>query len=284
MSGYDAHRFREFEHAGWERAASGWERHWRGLTAGAVPALLGPLALQPGSRLLDIACGTGDGVAAARDRGATAIGIDFSERMLARARALLPADRFAAADAEALPFADDRFDAVLCNFALLHFASPDAALREMARVLRPGGRLAVTLWSEPDRMRLNGIVREAVAAAACTPADIPVGPELLPEPGAESRSTADRLVAVLTRVGLVEVGAKFIPLTRRVESAETVWDMVANGTVRTAALLRVQPPEKAAVIQKEIAARLRPYREPDGGYQIPIEAVAAYGTKPRLGR
>jgi SAM-dependent methyltransferase len=280
MPDEDAARFREFEHAGWERAASVWGQHWRGLTSAALPPLLDRLSPHPGSRLLDVACGTGDGVSAARERGAEAIGLDFSERMLDRARALLPVDRFAVADAEALPFAGDRFDAVLCNFGLLHFARPDAALREMVRVLHPEGRLAVTLWSEPDRMRLNGIVREAVDAVVCTPAAIPASPELLPEPATEPRSTADRLIAALSRVGLVEVGVDFLPLTHRIESAETLWEMAAGGTVRMAALLRAQSPETAAVIRREIDARLQAYREPDGHYQIPAEAVAAYGTKP----
>src|SRR5438067_11184439 len=84
--------FRDFEHAGWERAAPAYERHWDRLTAGTLPRLLEQVGAGPGIRLLDVACGPGAGLAAALARGAEVMGVDFSGHMLLRSRRGGPED------------------------------------------------------------------------------------------------------------------------------------------------------------------------------------------------
>src|SRR5262245_2671177 len=102
--------------------------------------------LQSGQRVLDVACGTGVLARAAALRvapGGHVIGGDINEGMLAVARRSAPAIEWHQCAAEQLPFDDGSFDAVLCQFGLMFFTDRDQAVHEMARVLRPGGRLAV---------------------------------------------------------------------------------------------------------------------------------------------
>jgi ubiquinone/menaquinone biosynthesis C-methylase UbiE len=100
-------------------------------------------ALPEGARLLDVGCGTGTLLRRLGGRFACA-GCDPAEEMLERARAANPGVDFAAASAESLPYGDGRFDAVLCIEVVRYLADPRPALRELARVLRPGGLALVT--------------------------------------------------------------------------------------------------------------------------------------------
>jgi demethylmenaquinone methyltransferase/2-methoxy-6-polyprenyl-1,4-benzoquinol methylase len=104
------------------------------------------LELVSGSRVLDLACGTGDLCRTVRADGYRPVGVDFSAGMLAAARVDAPLVR---ADAARLPFADGAFDGVTCGFALRNFVDLAAVLAECARTLRPRGRLALVDVSEP---------------------------------------------------------------------------------------------------------------------------------------
>jgi demethylmenaquinone methyltransferase / 2-methoxy-6-polyprenyl-1,4-benzoquinol methylase len=120
----------------------GQDRRWRRAVLEAVGAT-------PGQRVLDLAAGTGTSSQPFADRGAYVVPCDFSLGMLQvgkRARAHLP---FVAGDATRLPFADASFDAVTISFGLRNIGDPDAALREMLRVTRPGGLLVVCEFSSP---------------------------------------------------------------------------------------------------------------------------------------
>ncbi len=104
------------------------------------------LQLEPGDRLLDVGCGTGAGVRAASARVERAVGVDLSPKMLAEARERasgLSNVEFVEGDSEDLPFGDGEFTAVVCTTSLHHYPRPDAAAREFARVLAPGGRVVI---------------------------------------------------------------------------------------------------------------------------------------------
>src|SRR4051794_29744786 len=107
--------FREFEQAGWEdsRVVAKYHEHQSGVTTQSVDALLDAAGVRNGSRVLDVATGAGYIAAAAALRGADTIGIDFSAAQVRTARERYPSVRFDQADAEALPFDPDTFDAVV---------------------------------------------------------------------------------------------------------------------------------------------------------------------------
>jgi demethylmenaquinone methyltransferase/2-methoxy-6-polyprenyl-1,4-benzoquinol methylase len=119
----------------------GLDGRWRRLTADA--------AVRKGDRVLDAACGTGDLAIADLKAGASRVtGLDFSEAMLERARAKAPLE-WIQGDMLALPFADATFDAATVGFGVRNVADLELALRELRRVLRPGGRLAILEITQP---------------------------------------------------------------------------------------------------------------------------------------
>jgi len=121
----------------------GLDQQWRS------QALAG-IAVGPGDRLIDLACGTGDLAERAAARGARVIGADFAGEMLRNAVVRGVDARFVQADASALPFPGAWATALVCGFALRNFASLPDVLREMARVLEPGGRIALIEVDRPD--------------------------------------------------------------------------------------------------------------------------------------
>ncbi len=120
----------------------GQDRRWRREVLAAVDPV-------PGERVLDLAAGTGTSSQPFRDRGAVVVPCDFSVGMLQEGKRKLPHLPFTAGDGTQLPFADDTFDAVTISFGLRNIVDPDAGLREMLRVTRPGGRLVVCEFSSP---------------------------------------------------------------------------------------------------------------------------------------
>jgi demethylmenaquinone methyltransferase/2-methoxy-6-polyprenyl-1,4-benzoquinol methylase len=120
---------------------AGLDRRWRRETAEAVAA--------PGEPHLDVCCGTGDLAVEAARLGARVTGLDFSERMLERARCKAPALTWVRGDALALPFEDGSFAATTVGFGIRNVDDLEQALRELRRVLRPGGRVGVLEITRP---------------------------------------------------------------------------------------------------------------------------------------
>lgn len=145
--------------------SGGQDRHWRQRTREV-------LELQPGEKVLDLAAGTGVSTLELARSGAYAVACDFSLGMLRAGRAredrkLIP---FVAGDALNLPFADAVFDAATISFGLRNVADVDRALSEMARVVRPGGRLVICEFSQPTwrpfrAVYLNYLMRALPAIA-----------------------------------------------------------------------------------------------------------------------
>ena len=120
---------------------AGLDGRWRRLTVRAV--------VRPGDRVLDACCGTGDLAVEAERAGATVTGLDFSERMLDRARRKSAGIEWVHGDLLALPFADGSFDAATVGFGIRNVEELEGGLRELARVLRPGGRLGCLEITRP---------------------------------------------------------------------------------------------------------------------------------------
>jgi demethylmenaquinone methyltransferase/2-methoxy-6-polyprenyl-1,4-benzoquinol methylase len=127
----------------------GRDRSWRRSTRAALKP-------QPGEVVLDLGAGTGVSTQELAKSGAGVIGVDISLGMLAVGRRVRPQVKLVAADALALPFPDKTFDAVTASFVLRNVANTPAALRELARVTKPGGRMVICEFSHPT----NGMFRK----------------------------------------------------------------------------------------------------------------------------
>lgn len=125
---------------------AGLDQRWRRLAVSEV--------VWPGDRVLDACCGTGDLAIASEQRGGRVVGLDFSEQMLDRARRKSGTVEWIRGDALALPFGDDDFDAATVGFGVRNLEDLEAGLRELRRVLRPGGKVAVLEITRP-----GGILR-----------------------------------------------------------------------------------------------------------------------------
>jgi SAM-dependent methyltransferase len=174
----DARLQRRVQRYGWDRAVDDYAAFWHAALAGVQTELLAAAAPTPGEQVLDVACGTGMvSVAAAQAVGVRGhvLGVDLSGRMVEaaarRARAEhLPQARFERMDAEQLELPDASFDLALCALGLMYLPDPQAALRELRRVLRPGARAALAVWGERARCgwaALFGIVDAEVASEVC---------------------------------------------------------------------------------------------------------------------
>jgi SAM-dependent methyltransferase len=174
----DARLQRRVQRYGWDLAVQDYVRHWHGPLAGVQSELLALAAPAPGEAVLDVACGAGViAVAAASAVGAAGrvLGVDLSEAMVQASRQTaldlgLGQAAFARMDAEQLQLPDAEFDLVLCSLGLMYVPDPDAALREMHRVLRPGGRAALAVWGERAHCGwapLFGIVDAEVRSEVC---------------------------------------------------------------------------------------------------------------------
>jgi demethylmenaquinone methyltransferase/2-methoxy-6-polyprenyl-1,4-benzoquinol methylase len=131
---------------------AGMHQRWRERTADLA-------RVGPGSRALDVATGTGDLAIALAGRGAAVVGVDFAEKMLEIARRKAPALEFRSGNALALEFADDSFDAATVGFGARNFDDLDRGLAEMARVVKPGGRVVVLEITIPQRPPLSWFFR-----------------------------------------------------------------------------------------------------------------------------
>lgn len=266
---------RRIQRHGWNLAAGSYEALWQAQLAPVQVRLLVATAARPGERVLDVACGTGlVSLAAAREVGPTGdlLGTDLSEHMVAVARQQaelqgLHQARFERMDAEQLELPDATFDAALCALGLMYLPRPEAALREMWRVLRSGGRMAIAIWGERARCgwaEVFPIVDVEVASDVC-PLFFRLG-------------TGDALLQACRDEGFVRLRGERIRSTLHYDDGEAACQAVFVGGPVALAWSRFDEAARARVRASYLAsiARWRGER----GYQIPGEFVIVTGIKP----
>jgi len=269
---FDPQVVRGFEHAGWQQAASGYGATFARATRGFIDALLDAARVGPGMQVLDLACGPGSVAGAARLRGAIPTGLDFAAAMIGLARAAHPEIRFEEGDAEAVPFSDASFEAVVSNFGIHHVPDPVQALTEARRVLRRHGRIAFTSWATPAENIVWKLLFDAISAhgdpnAAKTP------------PSGGGLGNPEDLLRVLDAAGFAQIEAHKVNREWCFAAAGDLIEGFRRGTVRTAALIGVQPASALPEIEAAIARGIAAYRGP-GGFAVPIVAVLASGVRP----
>src|SRR5919107_22458 len=164
----------------WGKLAEDFATYLEQVSLPLFGAVLDAARVVPGTRLLDAGCGAGLLALLASLRGARVTALDASAALLDIVRARVPEADVREGDLEALPFADAAFDAVVAVNSVFYAADMAAAMRELARVVRPGGRVVVTAWGPPERC-------EALAALLAA-----LGPLMPPPPPGAPRVTPGR--------------------------------------------------------------------------------------------
>ena len=235
----------------WGSDPVGWALFAEPHNAPLFEAVLDAAQVRPGTRLLDVGCGTGGALELAHDRGAIVAGIDVTPGLLAIAAQRLPDADLWCGDLSELPFPDADFDAVIGINAFQFAGDPKAALVEAARVTKPGGVVAVGMFAEPERCESTAI-HLAMAALSPPARDADHAPYALSAPG--------NLEAAMTAAGLQLSGAGEVPLSWHYAS---VADAV-RGLLSSAGATRAVEDVGEPAVRATIEAALAPFTAADG--------------------
>lgn len=264
----DARLQRRVQRYGWDLAAGDYEGLWQAQLADARAGLLAMAAPAPGECVLDVACGTGlvsfEAAGAVGPQGRV-LGADLSGQMvdaarLRAAKSALPNVTFARMDAESLALPDASFDLTLCALGLMYVPEPERALREMRRVLRPGGRVALAVWGERSRCgwaEVFPIVEAEVASEVC-PLFFRLG-------------RADTLARLCAEAGFEAVEERRIPTTLHYADGNQACDAAFTGGPVALAWSRFDDAVRTRVRARYLEA-IAPWRQ-GAGYRVPGEFV-----------
>jgi SAM-dependent methyltransferase len=265
---------------GWSSVATDWalltERIDRQLAA-AADWMIEALALEPGERVLELAGGPGTvSMMAARavSPGGHVVYSDFAEPMVDAARARLQAEaapgvEYRVIDAETIDLPDASVDAVACRMGYMLMADPAAALRESARVLAPGGRIALAVWSDPASNPWGALPIQAVASQLGAP------PAPADAPGVWALADERRLSRLLEDAGFHSIRLEKLDDTVEFESVEQWIDVTRRLAGPLKALLANLDDDTRRAIEDRVREAARPYELPDGRISMPEQILAA---------
>jgi SAM-dependent methyltransferase len=275
----EAEEYRRSSYEAWVAMAPGWER-WRAqLEEALTPVrqwLISELAPQPGDTLLELSAGPGDtGFAAAMlvgERGRL-ISTDFSPDMVEVARrrgaelGLANVD-YRVMDAESMELDADSVDGVLCQSGYMLMADPAAALSETRRVLRPRGRLALSVWGAPERNPWAAIGGRFLVERDHMP---PPEPDA---PGIFAMASEQRTRALLEGAGFTDVRTDEVPVKWAFRDLDEYERWVTEVAGAFALVVRGLPESERAALRSELEDAFRPFAA-DGGYELPGVALCA---------
>ncbi len=259
--------FAELERSAWtdSEVARAYAVRFRSMVEAAIEPLLTAAGVGSGDRVLDIACGPGRVADAARRRGARVTLLDFSRAMLRQARAANPGAPLVEADAARVPLRAGSVDALVCNFGLLHLPDPDAALREAARLLVPGGRTAWSVWAA-DAAALQLIPR--------TLAELDLAPTLPEGPPFFRFAEPSEFESALRSAGLEPGPSRLLRWSVGFDSPGEFLHMFEEGSARTRASLRALAAADRERLYRRLEEKLEAFRS---GTSIELPTAAVVG-------
>lgn len=262
--------FKKAEIEGWEARAAAYDDFTGQVTTCAIPTLLAMAEIAPGKRLLDLCCGTGRAAGAASALGTQVEGVDVSPAMVAAAQAAFPSLTFNVGDAEAIPSKDDTYDAAVCAFGVMHVGNPEAMIGEMARVLKPDGRIALSHWVGPPESPFFKIVFGTMQNLA----DMSVVP---PSPQPFALSSEEAMREILERGGFQDVSFVRLPLVFKAPVGRFA-DHFRAFAARAAVVLDKQSDAVLSKIYSTWDAQLAEFLV-DDEYRVPMPALTVSAVR-----
>lgn len=264
----------------WNTFSGGWEKWDRWVLNWLAPIgikLLDVTELKQTDRVLDVSTGTGEPGLTAATRAARVVATDVAEEMVEIARKNAQArglKYFEAkvADAESLPFSDGEFDAVVCRLGVMYFANPAAGVKEMARVLKPGHRLALAAWSEPAKnpwaTTAAGVINKLL--------NLPTPPP--DAPGVFRCSRPGLLSEFLEKAGLKAVSQVEVRGEGVYDSPEHYWKFVTDVVAPVATPLKNADEAMREQAKQAVMEATKPYQK-NGKVIFPWACWVASGRK-----
>ncbi|MFI5706285.1 class I SAM-dependent methyltransferase [Kribbella sp. NPDC051620] len=274
---------RDGQRAAWARLSAGWEK-WDAVIMDQLgpvgTAMIERLDIAADQQHLDIASGTGEpGLSIARlaPRGRVVL-TDLSAEMLDVAARRAAAQGIAnietkACSADDLPFADASFDSVSVRFGYMFFPDMGKATAEFARVLKPGGRLAASVWVSPEQNPWTSIAMDAIATETELPAPLPGAPTMF------RCAAPGYITALYEQAGLHDIAEWNVPLELVTDSPAQYWSMISEHvSLAVAALQQLDAPAQAR-IRAHALTNVTPFKK-NGQIRVPGLARCIVGTKP----
>ncbi len=270
---------RQRSRATWDAASTGWytqrEELWKS-TRSVSEWMIRRLDPQPGDTVLEMAAGLGDtGFMAARLVGESGrvIITDFAPGMVAAARRRaeevgVENVEFRTLDAERMGLETNSVDGVLCRWGYMLMIDPAAAFAETRRVLRPGGRLAFSVWAASERNPWVSLASRILAELGHTP---PPDPEA---PGAFSMADSGRIRELVVGAGFAEPEIDELPFRRRFANQDAYWRFLVETGASMATVLRSLPPEARDTVRERVHEAARPFHSGEG-YDFPAVCLNA---------
>lgn len=280
---FDAANYKDAQREQWNKDGAAWRRwtptleRWYGVATGRM---LDVARVQPGQRILDIAAGAGEPAISVAERvgpGGYVLATDISEGIIelalqvARERGLQQIET-RAMDGEKLDLPDASFDAVLCRLGLMYMPHPVTALREWRRVLRPGGRVAVVVFSTPDRNSWGAVPASIIRRRAQLP---PPGPG---QPGPFSLGGPGVLEDHFRQAGFANPEVAAVPVPHGAASSAEYIGIAREAFGGFNAMMAHLPPQERESVWSEVEVSMRSF-ESTGGFEAPGECLVGAATK-----
>jgi SAM-dependent methyltransferase len=283
LSSFDAVKYKRAQRDQWNKDGAAWRR-WN-LTLdrwyGEVTRQMLDLArIQPGQRVLDVAAGAGEPAVSAAERvgpGGYVLATDISEGIVelalevARERGLSQVET-RAMDGEKLDLPYASFDAVLCRLGLMYMPHPVTALREWRRVLRAGGRVAVVVFSTPDRNSWGAMPASIIRRRAQLPPPVPG------QPGPFSLGGPGVLEDVFRQAGFADAEVRAVPVPHGTASAAEYVRVAREAFGAFNAMMVHLPHQERESVWNEVESSMRSFESP-AGFEAPGECLVGAATK-----